>query len=108
MYWCIDTINAIYIEAATALNTAGLIAGFIINKTDFETTLQQRMDANIESYPPKMEDTIMKSTESYLNNNDTLEHYNGHWSIQGSLRLESTPNSNQMDAQYHGRREPTQ
>ena len=44
------------------------------------------MDANIESYPPKMEDTIMKSTESYLNNNDTLEHYNGHCADIGAYK----------------------
>jgi hypothetical protein len=33
------------------------------------------MDAYIESYPPTMEDSMMKSTELYLNNNDTLDHY---------------------------------
>ena len=44
------------------------------------------MDANIESYPPKMEDTMMKSTESYLNNNDTLEHYNGHCADIGAYK----------------------
>jgi hypothetical protein len=33
------------------------------------------MDAYIESYPLTMEDSMMKFTELYFNNNDTLDHY---------------------------------
>jgi hypothetical protein len=51
------------IKTATALNMAGLTVDLIINGgTDFKTTLQQWMDAYIKSYPPKMEDTMMKFT----------------------------------------------
>jgi hypothetical protein len=58
-----------------AVNMAGLTDDSIVNGTDFETTINQRMDAYIESYPPTMEDSMMKFTELYFNNNDTLDHY---------------------------------
>jgi hypothetical protein len=54
---------------------AGLTVDSIVKGADFETTINQRMDAYIESYPPKMEDSMMKFTELYFNNNDTLDHY---------------------------------
>jgi hypothetical protein len=71
----IDTMDNIDIKSATALNMAGLTVDSIVNGTGFETTLNQRMDAYIGSYPPTMEDSMMKFTELYFNNNDTLGHY---------------------------------
>jgi hypothetical protein len=47
----------------------------IINETDFETTLNMRMDAYLQSYPLKMEEAMMKFTSEYFKDNDTLEHY---------------------------------
>jgi hypothetical protein len=80
----IDTMDNIDIKSATALNMAGLTVDSIVKGTDFETTINQRMDAYIESYPPTMEDSMMKFTELYFNNNDTLE---GHIKISGTKRF---------------------
>jgi hypothetical protein len=63
----IDTMDNIDIKSATALNMAGLTVDSIVKGTDFETTINQRMDACIESYPPTMEDSMMKFTELYFN-----------------------------------------
>jgi hypothetical protein len=71
----IDTMDNIDIKSATALKMAGLTVDSIVKGKDFETTINQRMDAYIESYPPTMEDSMMKFTELYFNNNDTLDHY---------------------------------
>jgi hypothetical protein len=70
----IETMDNIDNKSATALNMAGLTVDPIVNGTDFKTTINQWMDAYIESYPPTMEDSMMKFTELYFNNNDTLEH----------------------------------
>jgi hypothetical protein len=71
----IDTMDNIDIKSAAALNMAGLTVDSIVKGTYFETAINQRMDACIESYPPTMEDSMMKFTELYFKNNDTLDHY---------------------------------
>jgi hypothetical protein len=71
----IDTMDNIDIKSMAALNMAGLAVDSIVKGIDFETTINQWMDAYIESYPPTMEDSMMKFPELYFNNNDTLDHY---------------------------------
>jgi hypothetical protein len=68
-------MDNIDIKSATALNMAGLTVNSVVKGTDFETTINQRIDAYIESYPPTMEDYMMKFPELYFDNNDTLDHY---------------------------------
>jgi hypothetical protein len=68
-------MDNIYIKSLTALNMAGLTVDSIVKGKESETTINQRMDAYIESYPPTMEDSMMQFTELYFNNNDTLDHY---------------------------------
>jgi hypothetical protein len=70
-----DTIEAMDIKTATALDTAGLTVDSVINGTDFETTLHMRMDVYLQSYPLRMEEAMMKFTSEYFKDNDTLEHY---------------------------------
>lgn len=70
-----DTMDNMDIKAATALDRAKSTVNTVINGTDFKTTLRQRIDAYIESYPPTMQDTMYRFTETYFKNNEQLDNY---------------------------------
>jgi hypothetical protein len=70
-----DTMENMDIKAATVLDKAESTVNTVINGTDFKATLRQRIDAYIESYPPTMQDTMYRFTETYFKNNEQLDNY---------------------------------
>jgi hypothetical protein len=70
-----DAIVTMDITVAAVVNQSNRAIESIIEGPAFNTVVQKRIDEYINSYPMEMNDGMLKFTEVYSTDNNTLEHY---------------------------------
>jgi hypothetical protein len=70
-----EATEAMDIKLAMILDQSTIAVKLVIKGPDFNTTVQEQINANIKTYPHEMNDAMTKYTGIFFKDNDTLKHY---------------------------------
>jgi hypothetical protein len=102
-----EAIETMDITLATILNESNRAVETAIKGPSFVTTVQEQIDEYIQSYPQEIHDSMIKFTEEFFKDNESVEYY---------IRMVATPvidigniqqqieehqSGKGMDAKYH-------
>jgi hypothetical protein len=86
-----EALDSLDITLATVLDQAAVAVRSVVEGSDFDVMIQDRINNYIQSYPQEMNNEMIKFAKIFFTDNETVEHYireeafsNGNWRYPGT------------------------
>jgi hypothetical protein len=70
-----EALDSLDITLATVLDQAGVAVRSVVEGSDFDVMIQDRINNYIQSYPQEMNDEMIKFAKIFFTDYETIEHY---------------------------------
>jgi hypothetical protein len=70
-----EALDSLDITLATVLDQSAVAVRSVVEGSDFDVMIQDRINNYIQSYPQEMNDEMIKFAEIFFTDNETVEHY---------------------------------
>jgi 5,10-methylene-tetrahydrofolate dehydrogenase/methenyl tetrahydrofolate cyclohydrolase len=68
-------LDSLDITLATVLDQAAVVVQSVVEGSDFDVMIQDRINNHIQSYPQEMNDEMIKFAKIFFTDNEIIEHY---------------------------------